>query len=915
MSPTSPPDTVTAHEARAEWYAGALGACGKDWKRASTLLYWAMHEAHAHKVLGMSSDQVLKHKPPMAKKGTPDPGFGAVDPLAAASLHPTVLTAALSSLGKGGQWRRAVALLNAAENGHAMNAAVAAEETQSDTDKLNATMSAVGELNGILAPIGMAAATDKASSALGDTHILKASQRRLKGSHHLPAIAWATAMSACGRSGEWEAALKLLDAMVAASKSASGGPAPNAPCYSACLSALERAGQGPRAVQLLAQMQGLPLGIDSGTASGAPSGSKGTAAQAVVRVTGLHRRAALGACGSGGHWQHAIGLLGLDRAGLSLNSAELEASNTGAKLILSDVEASGVSEMATSRKFASSVIANGKPLPLEAADFERALEGCASAGKATQSNNGGQGAAALALLAAWDKLHATTSTGDRSGHNDDVSDVSNDALVSAAAHDSKVASEPTGKKNSKKSKKKKKQQPAVGPVTSTGLAFAMQAVRADPSSLNSPSSNSHGDSVALTTMQSLLAEFERRGLVITEAAVEAAIGALDDASFEMDAGEGGASVIASASTSASVQRKNMFLNRGEDVSSSLWKEGASLLLSAKAQHGHFASLWPVHLPAAAFDVAAAAVAAASAAEAATAARAAKADERDLGTLNDDEMMAPPGWAEPVGGKPKQRKKLSPWAMRAAGPWDPPLVSISASGLPGKSLSAGQAYTQGAVKSIEGHAYPGVVDLRNCSAEVARAALWASFGPRTPKQRRAVNFSKAQGWEGWSQSSSEAYDDYDTNGWGDDYWNEADAKWDMNQDESEKLPLGGYRRKAKFGGGGSTAILLAPSLKGSGASSDKREANERQLCSRPTPLDEAGALECLLACAEARMRTRQHALLVAEKPTKGSTPTSAEVVSWQGANYVWRDAGWQEVAQPPVCLLVRIDGSAEKIIKK
>ena len=902
VSPTYPPDNVITHDARAEWYAGALGTCGKDWKRASTLLHWAQHEAHAHKVLGLSSDEVLKHKPSMAKQGTPDPGFGAVDPLAAASLHPTVLTAALSSLGKGGQWRRAVALLNAAEQGCAMNAAAAAEVTQNDKDKLDATVPAGGEQAKDLTPQGIAAATDKAPSAFSDEHASKASQRRLKGSHQLPAIAWATAMSACGRSGEWEAALNLLEAMVAASQSASGGPTPNAPCYSACLSALERTGQGPRAVQLLAQMQGLPLG---GRASSAASEGKEANRQAVVRMTSLHRRAALGACGSGGHWQLAIGLLDLGRAGFGFNTAEHVAPNTEAKLSLCDAKSS---ETATDREMAQRIIVSSALLPLEAADFERALEACANAEKPVQSKSGGQGAAALTLLAAWDKAHAATNTGDISGRDSDVADVPSDAQVGAAAHENKVASKSPGQKTNKKSKKKKNtHQPAVGPVTSAALAFAMQAVRADPGSLESSSSSDlSGQAVALTTVQSLLAEFERRDLEVTEAAVEAVIGALDDASFEVSATEGD-------STVNTRMQKSKALSRDEDTSSSLWQEGAVLLLSAKAQHGHFASLWPVHLPAVAFDVAAAAVAAASEAEAATALQAAKADERDLGKVDDDELVAP-GWAERVGGKPKQRKKLSPWAMRAAGPWDPPLVRLgTTSGPSGGSSSAiavtGQSF--GGAKAVEGHAYPGVVDLRNCSAEVARAALWASFGPRIPKQRRAVDFSKAQSWDGWSQPSS---DDY-TNGWGDDYWDEADANWEMNQEESAKPPLGGWRRKAKFGGGGSTAILLAPTFKGPQAPSIKGEANDRQPLSRPSPLDEAGALECLLACAEARMRTRQHALLVAEKPTKSCMPTSAEIFSWQGKNYVWRDAGWQEVALPPMCLLVRIDRSAERAIMK
>jgi hypothetical protein len=129
-------------------------------------------------------------------------------------------------------------------------------------------------------------------------------------------------------------------------------------------------------------------------------------------------------------------------------------------------------------------------------------------------------------------------------------------------------------------------------------------------------------------------------------------------------------------------------------------------------------------------------------------------------------------------------------------------------------------------------------------------------------------------------------------------------------------MGGWRRKAKFGGGGSSAVLLAPKLSAAEKARAEKEAVGRRCLATAAPLDEAGARLCLAACAAARMRAKEHALLVAEKPAGANAQTSERgAVVWRGTSYVWRDEAWQEERQPPTCILVRFDGSAAKAMKK
>jgi len=109
----------------------------------------------------------------------------------------------------------------------------------------------------------------------------------------VPAHAFAAAISACGKGGEWTKALELLEGMVAAQRQFAGGP-PGA------------AGATPEATPgaTLGAMLGAAPGKDVPSAEVAPPLPREVPRPDVVCVN-----AAIGACGRSGRWEEALALL------------------------------------------------------------------------------------------------------------------------------------------------------------------------------------------------------------------------------------------------------------------------------------------------------------------------------------------------------------------------------------------------------------------------------------------------------------------------------------------------------------------------------------------------------------------------------------------------------------------------------
>ncbi|CAM9627517.1 unnamed protein product, partial [Hapterophycus canaliculatus] len=115
---------------------------------------------------------------------------------------------------------------------------------------------------------------------------------------HPTRVTYNTAISACGRGGEADRAVRLLREMRA------DGLAPNAISFNSAIAACAVNGQWRRALSLLAEMEEAAAAVDGG---GAEEGGEGRVAG--PSPDGYSFSSAITACGRGGQWSLAVGLL------------------------------------------------------------------------------------------------------------------------------------------------------------------------------------------------------------------------------------------------------------------------------------------------------------------------------------------------------------------------------------------------------------------------------------------------------------------------------------------------------------------------------------------------------------------------------------------------------------------------------
>ena len=153
----------------------------------------------------------------------------------------------------------------------------------------------------------------------------------------LPARAYRAGLKRCAQTGEWRAALQLLERLAAIYDAAP----PHSPSYANAMLACRRGGMWPVALQLLTELQEGGGQLDAFVASNAiaacePAGrwEQALAILRALEVTEVPNtvcvNAAISACASGGRWREAMALLrAMEAPNARSYSATISACNRG----------------------------------------------------------------------------------------------------------------------------------------------------------------------------------------------------------------------------------------------------------------------------------------------------------------------------------------------------------------------------------------------------------------------------------------------------------------------------------------------------------------------------------------------------------------------------------------------------------